>query len=109
MQTTFADVIEAIGPVEALYAHHFDYEVMQRHRAMEMDLAFKVAMIRARKRGLERFTIGVDDRPGTTGPYTVFEPIYKIPLIRSAAALCAECAASEEIPERTVPSMGHRL
>ncbi len=36
-----------------------------RDELIDMDLAFKLAMLEARRRGLERFTLGVVTAPGT--------------------------------------------
>lgn len=53
------------------------------------DIAFKKAMLKARRFGWERFTLGVETRPGTERP--VFMPHRGLPL-RNNASPAQQCA-----------------
>jgi hypothetical protein len=62
-----------------------------RPEVKAMNLKFYRAMIRARKRGLERFAIGalIDNTPLVP---TRFEPVPRQSFMRSAAAYCSDAS-----------------
>jgi hypothetical protein len=63
-----------------------------RRAAVDGDRAFKRAMLAARITGTERFSIGVDARPGTQNPMAMPRPLQRSN--GSPAAACADLGAS---------------
>lgn len=74
-----------------------------RRECVEMNLAFAQAMLSARERGQEQFTIGPKiDNTAILPTHYPAQPTQS--LMSSSSATCLDCAMGGEMPGRLIPT-----